>query len=168
MQLDRKIVVVTGASQGIGAGIVKEFVERGFNVVANDRMLPPEQVLNSYFRPTSILRSFRPTARQFMSVSADKARRSCCFTDSETQATCGHLWLPSLHATTESSFQTCAAWGSPHIPPMAMIRRHKQLISVPFLFNSVSIMPRSLGMTSAQRLPMPMPPVTPIKPTGWW
>jgi len=28
---------VTGASQGIGAGIVKAFVERGFNVVANSR-----------------------------------------------------------------------------------------------------------------------------------
>jgi NAD(P)-dependent dehydrogenase (short-subunit alcohol dehydrogenase family) len=28
---------VTGASQGIGAGIVKGFVERGFNVVANSR-----------------------------------------------------------------------------------------------------------------------------------
>jgi len=26
--------IVTGASQGIGAGIVKGFVERGFNVVA--------------------------------------------------------------------------------------------------------------------------------------
>ena len=29
--------IVTGASQGIGAGIVKAFVERGFNVVANSR-----------------------------------------------------------------------------------------------------------------------------------
>jgi NAD(P)-dependent dehydrogenase (short-subunit alcohol dehydrogenase family) len=28
---------VTGASQGIGAGVVKAFVERGFNVVANSR-----------------------------------------------------------------------------------------------------------------------------------
>jgi len=28
---------VTGASQGIGAGIVKAFVEHGFNVVANSR-----------------------------------------------------------------------------------------------------------------------------------
>src|SRR5258705_4859837 len=37
MQLNRKTVVVTGASQGIGAGIVKAFVERGFNVVANSR-----------------------------------------------------------------------------------------------------------------------------------
>src|SRR2546428_11694628 len=33
----RKTAIVTGASQGIGAGIVKGFVERGFNVVANSR-----------------------------------------------------------------------------------------------------------------------------------
>src|SRR6266403_5477494 len=39
MQLNRKTVVVTGASQGIGAGLVKAFVERGFNVVANSRKL---------------------------------------------------------------------------------------------------------------------------------
>ena len=35
MNSTRKTVIVTGASQGIGAGIVKAFVERGFNVVAN-------------------------------------------------------------------------------------------------------------------------------------
>jgi NAD(P)-dependent dehydrogenase (short-subunit alcohol dehydrogenase family) len=33
----RKTAIVTGASQGIGAGIVKAFVERDFNVVANSR-----------------------------------------------------------------------------------------------------------------------------------
>src|SRR5262245_33222229 len=33
----RKTAVVTGASQGIGAGVVKAFVERGFNVVATSR-----------------------------------------------------------------------------------------------------------------------------------
>jgi NAD(P)-dependent dehydrogenase (short-subunit alcohol dehydrogenase family) len=33
----RKTAIVTGASQGIGAGIVKRFIERGFNVVANSR-----------------------------------------------------------------------------------------------------------------------------------
>ena len=33
----RKTAIVTGASQGIGAGIVKGFVERGFNVVASSR-----------------------------------------------------------------------------------------------------------------------------------
>ena len=34
-----KTAIVTGASQGIGAGIVKGFVERGFNVVANSRKM---------------------------------------------------------------------------------------------------------------------------------
>jgi NAD(P)-dependent dehydrogenase (short-subunit alcohol dehydrogenase family) len=33
----QKTAIVTGASQGIGAGIVKGFVERGFNVVGNSR-----------------------------------------------------------------------------------------------------------------------------------
>lgn len=33
----RKTVLVTGASQGIGAGLVKAFVEHDFNVVANSR-----------------------------------------------------------------------------------------------------------------------------------
>src|SRR5258705_4220771 len=37
MSSARKTAIVTGASQGIGAGIVKAFVERGFNVVANSR-----------------------------------------------------------------------------------------------------------------------------------
>jgi len=34
-----KTAVVTGASQGIGAGIVNGFVERGYNVVANSRQV---------------------------------------------------------------------------------------------------------------------------------
>jgi NAD(P)-dependent dehydrogenase (short-subunit alcohol dehydrogenase family) len=37
MSATRKTAIVTGASQGIGAGIVKAFVERGFNVVASSR-----------------------------------------------------------------------------------------------------------------------------------
>jgi NAD(P)-dependent dehydrogenase (short-subunit alcohol dehydrogenase family) len=37
MNSQRKTAIVTGASQGIGAGIVRAFVERGFNVVANSR-----------------------------------------------------------------------------------------------------------------------------------
>ena len=39
MSGSRKTAIVTGASQGIGAGIVKGFVERGFNVVANARKM---------------------------------------------------------------------------------------------------------------------------------
>ena len=37
MSGQRRTAIVTGASQGIGAGIVKGYVERGFNVVANSR-----------------------------------------------------------------------------------------------------------------------------------
>jgi NAD(P)-dependent dehydrogenase (short-subunit alcohol dehydrogenase family) len=37
MSSPRKTAIVTGASEGIGAGIVKAFVERGFNVVGNSR-----------------------------------------------------------------------------------------------------------------------------------
>ena len=32
-----KTAIVTGASQGIGAGVVKAFAQRGYNVVANSR-----------------------------------------------------------------------------------------------------------------------------------
>ena len=33
----QKTVIVTGASQGIGAAVVKEFLERGYNVVGTSR-----------------------------------------------------------------------------------------------------------------------------------
>ena len=35
----RKTAIVTGASQGIGAGMVNRFVERGYNVIANSRKM---------------------------------------------------------------------------------------------------------------------------------
>ena len=35
MQAKRKTMVVTGASQGIGAGVTNAFIGRGYNVVAN-------------------------------------------------------------------------------------------------------------------------------------
>jgi NAD(P)-dependent dehydrogenase (short-subunit alcohol dehydrogenase family) len=37
MTTQRKTVIVTGASQGIGAGVANEFLDRGYNVVANSR-----------------------------------------------------------------------------------------------------------------------------------
>ncbi|HEX3358586.1 MAG TPA: SDR family oxidoreductase [Tepidisphaeraceae bacterium] len=39
MSAPSKTAIVTGASQGIGAGIVKAFAERGYNVVANSRKM---------------------------------------------------------------------------------------------------------------------------------
>src|SRR5580658_1994682 len=37
MASKQRTVIVTGASQGIGAGVVQSFVDRGYNVVANSR-----------------------------------------------------------------------------------------------------------------------------------
>jgi NAD(P)-dependent dehydrogenase (short-subunit alcohol dehydrogenase family) len=37
--MSRKTMIVTGASQGIGAGITKAFLQRGYNVVANSRKI---------------------------------------------------------------------------------------------------------------------------------
>src|SRR5262245_14392901 len=41
MSSTRKVAVVTGASQGIGAGLVRGFLDRGYRVVANSRSIEP-------------------------------------------------------------------------------------------------------------------------------
>ncbi|WP_233842534.1 SDR family oxidoreductase [Dyella sp. 2HG41-7] len=41
MNTSRKVVVITGASQGIGAGLVKAFRDRDYRVVANSRSIKP-------------------------------------------------------------------------------------------------------------------------------
>ncbi|MCS5719667.1 SDR family oxidoreductase [Herbiconiux sp. CPCC 205763] len=41
MSTQKKVVVVTGASQGIGAGVVEGFRKRGFAVVATSRSITP-------------------------------------------------------------------------------------------------------------------------------
>lgn len=43
MSEERKVAVVTGASQGLGAGIVQAFRERGYRVVATSRSIQPSQ-----------------------------------------------------------------------------------------------------------------------------
>jgi NAD(P)-dependent dehydrogenase (short-subunit alcohol dehydrogenase family) len=50
MQAKAKTMIVTGASQGIGAGATKAFIERGYNVVANSLTFT-----NSAFAPTERL-----------------------------------------------------------------------------------------------------------------
>jgi NAD(P)-dependent dehydrogenase (short-subunit alcohol dehydrogenase family) len=42
MSGERKVAVVTGASQGIGAGLVQGFLDRGYRVVANSRSIKPD------------------------------------------------------------------------------------------------------------------------------
>jgi NAD(P)-dependent dehydrogenase (short-subunit alcohol dehydrogenase family) len=41
MSAEPKVVVITGASQGIGAGLVEGFLGRGYRVVANSRKIEP-------------------------------------------------------------------------------------------------------------------------------
>jgi NAD(P)-dependent dehydrogenase (short-subunit alcohol dehydrogenase family) len=44
MQVKRKTMIVTGASQGIGAGVTKEFIKRGYSVVANSRKITESEI----------------------------------------------------------------------------------------------------------------------------
>src|SRR5262245_14564843 len=45
MDTERKTVIVTGASQGIGAGVANLFLDRGYNVVANSRRITEKNEL---------------------------------------------------------------------------------------------------------------------------
>src|SRR5947207_15465607 len=42
MSTERRVAVITGASQGIGAGLVRGFLDRGYRVVANSRSIKPD------------------------------------------------------------------------------------------------------------------------------
>ena len=44
----QKTAIVTGASQGIGAGLVKAFLDRGYNVVANSRNITKSNPFAAY------------------------------------------------------------------------------------------------------------------------
>src|ERR1700733_4336858 len=50
MRVKLKTLIVTGASQGIGAGVTKAFIKRGYNVVANSR-----KITESAFAPSERL-----------------------------------------------------------------------------------------------------------------
>ncbi|MCY1083389.1 SDR family NAD(P)-dependent oxidoreductase [Archangium lansingense] len=41
MSTEQKVVLITGASQGIGAGLVEGYLSRGYRVVANSRSIKP-------------------------------------------------------------------------------------------------------------------------------
>ena len=41
MSTEQKVAVITGASQGIGAGLVQAYRDRGYRVVANSRSIKP-------------------------------------------------------------------------------------------------------------------------------
>ena len=47
MGTKQKTVIVTGASQGIGAGVAQAFLDRGYNVVANSRNITKSGAFNA-------------------------------------------------------------------------------------------------------------------------
>ena len=47
MRPEAKTAIVTGASQGIGAGIVRTFLERGYNVVGTSRHATTSKALST-------------------------------------------------------------------------------------------------------------------------
>ena len=47
MASNQKTVIVTGASQGIGAGIAQSFLDRGYNVVANSRKITKSGIVTA-------------------------------------------------------------------------------------------------------------------------
>jgi NAD(P)-dependent dehydrogenase (short-subunit alcohol dehydrogenase family) len=47
MASKQKTIIVTGASQGIGAGVVQSFLDRGFNVVANSRNITKSEAFKA-------------------------------------------------------------------------------------------------------------------------
>ena len=51
MSSKQKTVIVTGASQGIGAGVVQSFLNHGYNVVANSRNISKSET----FKPSDNL-----------------------------------------------------------------------------------------------------------------
>jgi NAD(P)-dependent dehydrogenase (short-subunit alcohol dehydrogenase family) len=46
MNSSGKVAIVTGASQGIGAGLVRRFLDRGYSVVGNSRSIKPDSSSN--------------------------------------------------------------------------------------------------------------------------
>jgi len=43
MSTEQKVAVITGASQGIGVGLVRGFLDKGYQVVANSRSIKPDR-----------------------------------------------------------------------------------------------------------------------------
>jgi len=69
MSSPRKTAIGTGASQGIGAGIVKKFVERGFNVVANSRKITQStEVDGDIGKPATAARIVETALSRFQSI----------------------------------------------------------------------------------------------------
>src|SRR5437879_13920715 len=108
----RKTAIVTGASQGIGAGIVKGFVERGWSVVANSRRMsqstevaPSDRVAlvdGNIGEPATAARIIETALSRFKSIDALVNNAGIFFTRPFTDYTADHL--TSLVSTNPERF----------------------------------------------------------------
>jgi NAD(P)-dependent dehydrogenase (short-subunit alcohol dehydrogenase family) len=73
MSTERKVAVITGASQGIGAGLVRGFLDRGYRVVANSRSIKPESSADVLAVPGDI--ADRAVADRVISAAVEKFGR---------------------------------------------------------------------------------------------
>ena len=62
MNSTRRVAVITGTSQGIGAGLVRGFLDRGFRVVANSRSIEAVSSADMLTSPAISLIRRSPTA----------------------------------------------------------------------------------------------------------
>src|SRR5258705_4374007 len=96
-----KPAIVTGASQGIGAGIGKGFLERGFNVVANSRKMTQStevaasdhvaQVDGHIGEPATAARVVETALSRFKSIDALVNNAGIFFTKPFTSYTAEHF-----------------------------------------------------------------------------
>ena len=78
MGAEQKVVVITGASQGIGADLVKAYRDRNYRVVANSRSIKPSSDPDILVVPGDItdLATARRIVSQGLAASAASTRSS--------------------------------------------------------------------------------------------
>ena len=91
----RKTAIVTGASQGIGAGLVEAFLKLGYNVVGNSRNITKTNPF-----PGSVSKAWPMVIWSLRNASATGSKRHSRL----LSAACGQA-----RATAKSSFQ-CGSW----------------------------------------------------------
>lgn len=73
VRADNKVAIITGASQGIGAGLVKAYREQGFRVVATARSIKPSQDENVLAVPGDV--ALRSTAEAVVGAAKERFGR---------------------------------------------------------------------------------------------
>ena len=106
MPNESKTVIVTGASQGIGAGLVTAFLERGYSVVANSRNIAKSGVFRSSEKLALVGGDIAEaaTARKIVDVAISKFRSIDALVNNA-----GIFFVKPFTSYTVEDFRTLAA-----------------------------------------------------------